>query len=517
MPLGKNDKSSVDIVVLANNEIARRLRWSDGKLVVVDIFLSYSREDRDRARQIAEALAAEKFTVWWDHEIPTGRDFQQVIEERISDASCVVVLWSTTSVESRWVRSEASEGDERGILLPIKIEAVRLPLAFKLVQTEDFNGWEGDKEAECWKRLVLQIGAMIGTKSSTLSGQTFTSQTFTPFQPYSYRNNPRPSGGLLAISGFAALWLASNWTPKVFSGILAVTIGIAAVVFLLFRMVESDVTPRVRALAAQWLLPRVGGARVEPSEALNHFFDAVFGSEHFTAYCFVRATVASAVFLAIVLLLIRFVLGATVIFDIGTWISLLFYAGAVNILGNYSALYVTRVMLRLYRNGMNIGLVVLSDFILKLAIFVATIGLAILVIYSLNVLNGHLSVLQGMNWGEAIFHNLTRVVRQPYLDLYGPHSPDLLPPGQRRLLYASAVTTFVTSIWLWVALLLSPLFRLLVWASGTGLTLIGFIFDVQNAPFAALAYLGSLIVLTIGGTIWGVSECVAALHHGGPS
>ena len=59
-----------------------------------DIFISYARPDRDRARQMAEALEQRGWSVWWDHEIPPGRNFDDVIEEALGAASCVVVLWS---------------------------------------------------------------------------------------------------------------------------------------------------------------------------------------------------------------------------------------------------------------------------------------------------------------------------------------------------------------------------------------------------------------------------------------
>lgn len=35
--------------------------------------------------------------VWRDREIPTGKAFDQVIEEAIAEARCVVVLWAATS------------------------------------------------------------------------------------------------------------------------------------------------------------------------------------------------------------------------------------------------------------------------------------------------------------------------------------------------------------------------------------------------------------------------------------
>jgi hypothetical protein len=34
-----------------------------------DIFISYAREDRPRAQQLAEALAGQGWDVWWDYSI----------------------------------------------------------------------------------------------------------------------------------------------------------------------------------------------------------------------------------------------------------------------------------------------------------------------------------------------------------------------------------------------------------------------------------------------------------------
>jgi len=92
---------------------------------MIDIFISYAREDRKLAKELAEALKAQGWKVWWDRVIPSGKTFDEVIEQAIDDAKCIVVLWSKISVKSSWVRTEAAEGAERGILVPIQIEEAR--------------------------------------------------------------------------------------------------------------------------------------------------------------------------------------------------------------------------------------------------------------------------------------------------------------------------------------------------------------------------------------------------------
>jgi hypothetical protein len=67
-----------------------------------DIFISYASADRERARLLADALAQKGWSVWWDRTIPPGEEFDQVIEEALDAAKCVVVLWSKTSTASSW-------------------------------------------------------------------------------------------------------------------------------------------------------------------------------------------------------------------------------------------------------------------------------------------------------------------------------------------------------------------------------------------------------------------------------
>jgi hypothetical protein len=98
------------------------------------IFVSYTHEHRARAKVLADGLSARGWSVWWDRTIPPGRTFDEVIEEALDDAQCVVVLWSATSVASNWVRAEAAEGARRQILASALLDNVRIPLEFRRIQ-----------------------------------------------------------------------------------------------------------------------------------------------------------------------------------------------------------------------------------------------------------------------------------------------------------------------------------------------------------------------------------------------
>jgi hypothetical protein len=56
------------------------------------IFISYAKKDRKRVEPLAKSLEKQGWTVWWDPIIPTGKDFDDVIEEEISIARCVIVI-----------------------------------------------------------------------------------------------------------------------------------------------------------------------------------------------------------------------------------------------------------------------------------------------------------------------------------------------------------------------------------------------------------------------------------------
>ena len=85
---------------------------------MADIFISYAREDQARAEEIAAWLDGLGWSVWWDRRIPLGDHFDDVIEEELDSARCVVVLWSEAARASEWVKTEAHEGHQRNCLIP---------------------------------------------------------------------------------------------------------------------------------------------------------------------------------------------------------------------------------------------------------------------------------------------------------------------------------------------------------------------------------------------------------------
>lgn len=110
---------------------------------MADVFISYAREDRPFAARLAHALEAGGRSVWWDREILPGKDFTQLIGAELAQAKAVVVIWSPSSTQSGWVRDEAHEGLERGVLVPVLVGVTEPPLGYRSIHAVDLTGWDG--------------------------------------------------------------------------------------------------------------------------------------------------------------------------------------------------------------------------------------------------------------------------------------------------------------------------------------------------------------------------------------
>jgi TolB-like protein len=127
-----------------------------------DIFLSYGHDDVQTAKRFAESFEREGISVWWDASIRAGEAFDAVIESALKGAKAVVVLWSKTSVQSRWVRAEATLADRNRTLLPAMIEACERPIMFELMQTADLSHWSGEASDRTWQAFLADVRRFVG-------------------------------------------------------------------------------------------------------------------------------------------------------------------------------------------------------------------------------------------------------------------------------------------------------------------------------------------------------------------
>jgi adenylate cyclase len=129
---------------------------------LADIFISYSRQDKARVAPLVAALEAEGWSVWWDPEIAPGEEFDGLISRELDAARSLVVVWTAASVDSRWVRGEARDAADRGVLVPVRLDNSRLPIDFRAVHTTDLDGWNDDRESPAFKGLRKALESKLG-------------------------------------------------------------------------------------------------------------------------------------------------------------------------------------------------------------------------------------------------------------------------------------------------------------------------------------------------------------------
>ena len=172
------------------------------------IFLSYSSNDRERVLPLVRALQEDGYTVWWDREIRPGPSFDREIEREITDAGCIVVVWSQASVDSEWVRAEVEEGARRGLLVPVMIDDVLPPLAHRRRQAANLTDWDGDRDGE-YAKLVSGIEATLaGEQPIVETAETGTSHAASSPR----RRRRRIAWPHVAVTAFMSLVVGAGLT-----------------------------------------------------------------------------------------------------------------------------------------------------------------------------------------------------------------------------------------------------------------------------------------------------------------
>jgi len=129
----------------------------------MDIFISYSRADRERVDHIAKALQAEGYEVWWDRDIRAGEEFDHVIDQAIKKSKAIVVVWSNQSISSRWVKEEAEDGVEADTLVPVTIDPIVIPRGFRRIQAAELqDGGDDPTKSVNWPEFLDSVRKIAG-------------------------------------------------------------------------------------------------------------------------------------------------------------------------------------------------------------------------------------------------------------------------------------------------------------------------------------------------------------------
>ncbi|HEY5072246.1 MAG TPA: toll/interleukin-1 receptor domain-containing protein [Caulobacteraceae bacterium] len=136
-------------------------------------FVAYEHSDEARVARLAGALAKVGIDVWWHRVAPVGENLQAVVEAKLEEAACVIVVWSTASVGPRGhaVRDEARRGLDRGALIPVLIDKVTPPIGFGEVQGVDLSAWKGALNNPFFRDLARSVASKLeGAENPTPRG-----------------------------------------------------------------------------------------------------------------------------------------------------------------------------------------------------------------------------------------------------------------------------------------------------------------------------------------------------------
>jgi adenylate cyclase len=139
---------------------------------MADVFVSYARSDKPRVAPLVAAIEAKGWSVWWDPEITPGQEFDDQIDAEIDAAKAVLVVWTPVSVASRWVRGEAREAAERGILVPVRFEQARLPMDVRAIHTTDLDEWNEDPASAPAQEFLRALATMVARSQAAQSARS---------------------------------------------------------------------------------------------------------------------------------------------------------------------------------------------------------------------------------------------------------------------------------------------------------------------------------------------------------
>jgi hypothetical protein len=131
---------------------------------MADVFVSYKKSDADRVRPLVENLRGAGLDVWWDEGIQPSTSWRAEIAKQLNAAKCVVAVWTEDSVDpegGQWVMEEASHGQARKVLAPVRLDLVSPPLGFGEVQYADLAAWSGGAEDPRFQHFLGIVQAIV--------------------------------------------------------------------------------------------------------------------------------------------------------------------------------------------------------------------------------------------------------------------------------------------------------------------------------------------------------------------
>lgn len=132
---------------------------------MADVFISYKRDERDAVERIAHQLRIIGFEVWFDASMSAGEAFSDEIDREARAARAILVCWSASARDSRWVKAEAMIGFEQDKLAAAYVDGpdgFSPPTPFNAVHAADVRDYlSSPNEAHAgWRSILRRIGKL---------------------------------------------------------------------------------------------------------------------------------------------------------------------------------------------------------------------------------------------------------------------------------------------------------------------------------------------------------------------
>jgi len=129
---------------------------------VSDVFISYSRENQEVVRRLAEAVKRLGYSVWWDDQLPPHLSYGDVIAAKVGGAKAAIVVWSANATQSEWVRAEADMARSQKKLIQTSIDNRDPPMPFNQLHYVSLADWDGSDDHPGWSKVKESLVALCG-------------------------------------------------------------------------------------------------------------------------------------------------------------------------------------------------------------------------------------------------------------------------------------------------------------------------------------------------------------------
>ncbi len=144
------------------------------------VFISYSTVNANQAQAMRNLLNSQGISTWMaPGDIPVGKEYAEVITDAVENCSCLVLILSQATQESKWVSREIERAVNYGkTIIPIQIESVSLNGKFELYISElqSVSVKKISNDDSEMKRALKCIIACVGYKYTDFDDPAFVAQ-----------------------------------------------------------------------------------------------------------------------------------------------------------------------------------------------------------------------------------------------------------------------------------------------------------------------------------------------------